>query len=116
MKRFGISILVAAALVILTLPQLASAGGAGVRLGAGPFVAVPGHGAVRGGFVVPNQGFVVVPNQGFVVVPNHQFHQFHHFRSPHVSPQFVWQPGFWRWDGFRWAWTPSRWIQVFPGR
>ena len=109
MRRFGISILVAVALAIVAVPELASAHGPGfrraaggdVRLGAGPFVGVPGHG-------------------GFIVAPNHQFQHFNHhrhFTSPHVvitQPQFVWQPGFWQWNGNQWLWTPSRWIQVFP--
>ena len=35
--------------------------------------------------------------------------------APPPRPGYVWGPGYWRWDGHRYAWADGRWIAERPG-
>ena len=72
-----------------------------------------GHSPVlqRGAFVQPHSHPFPGP-AGTVIYDPYA----HRFGPPFVArpPQLVWWPGSWYWSGYGWAWTPGRWVQVFP--
>lgn len=66
----------------------------------------PGHAFVPRPFF-PHHGFFrprVFVEDGFIQAP---------FGSSAVivTPQPVWVPGFWWWDGFQWIWVPGHWAR-----
>jgi hypothetical protein len=114
MKRVRSLILVVLALGLLAVPDMAAANHFGV-----PHTATAQPRPSRGQYVAPVPGVAAATPQ--FGMRDHRFDGWHHGHPypgpyPYVvpQPQWVWQPGYWNWNGQQWFWTPSRWVQYYP--
>lgn len=103
MKRVG-GIVLGLVLVIGFLPGAAGAWGEKV------IIINPGHHGFRADccvFISPGHAF---RHHRFFV--EQRFFE-ERFASPFVvvdpTPQFIWVPSFWWWNGFQWVWVPGHW-------
>ena len=67
-----------------------------------------GGAAVVAGLTV--EGVPTAQAQGYPPLPPPRYEQI----PPPPGGQFAWQPGHWRWNGYRYVWFPGRYIPGGP--
>jgi hypothetical protein len=106
MKHLAPLIILAIAVGMLAVPGIASADHLGYP-----------HNTPRGGVTFGPNGYVAktpVPGPAAPLLRFDAPYNPYKYVAPAPAPTWVWQPGWWNWDGLQWSWTPSHWVQVYP--